>query len=235
MTTTDRTTVPMTTPRHTFTLDGPRLVAEDLVVLRGGHQVIDSVSLTLAPGELVAVVGASGAGKSTLLGSLAGVTKVASGRVALVDPTSGADRAPYGAVGLVPQDDILHPDLPLERTLRHAAGLRLAAGRREVRAAVQDVLRELDLAERATVPVGALSGGQRKRASIAVELLARPSLLLLDEPTSGLDPATARLSRRHPARPRRPGRRSRVHHPCAGRRHDLRPPRGACSWGPSGL
>ena len=92
----------------------------------------------------------------------------------------------------MPQDDILHPDLPLERTLRHAAGLRLAGDRHQVRAAVRDVMRELDLADRATVPVGALSGGQRKRASIAVELLARPSLFLLDEPTSGLDPATAR-------------------------------------------
>ena len=92
----------------------------------------------------------------------------------------------------MPQDDILHPDLPLERTLRHAAGLRLAGGRHRVGEAVHDVLQELDLADRGEVPVGSLSGGQRKRASIAVELLARPSLCLLDEPTSGLDPATAR-------------------------------------------
>ena len=70
--------------------------------------------------------------------------------------------------------------------------MRLAADQPQLRAAVDDVLRELDLDDRAAVPVGALSGGQRKRASIAVELLARPSLFLLDEPTSGLDPATAR-------------------------------------------
>ena len=171
--------------------DLPRLVAEGTVVRRGGRTLLDHISLSLAPGELVAVVGASGAGKSTQLGALAGLTRLASGSVRLVRPGGAADRSPYGLVGLVPQDDILHPDLPLERTLRHAAGLRLADPRDRTRA-VADVLQELDLADRAEVPVGLLSGGQRKRASIAVELLARPSLFLLDEPTSGLDPATSR-------------------------------------------
>ena len=154
--------------------------------------MLDGVSLSIAPGELVAVVGASGAGKSTLLGSLAGLTRIASGSVDLVAPGGGPSGSPYGAVGLVPQDDILHPDLPLERTLRHAAGLRLVGGKNRIREAVRDVLQQLDLTDRGAVPVGSLSGGQRKRASIAVELLARPSLCLLDEPTSGLDPATAR-------------------------------------------
>jgi energy-coupling factor transporter ATP-binding protein EcfA2 len=95
-------------------------------------------------------------------------------------------------VGLVPQDDILHHDLPLERTLRHAAGLRLVGNRHAIATAVRDVMQELDVVDRAAVPVGSLSGGQRKRANIAVELLAQPALCLLDEPTSGLDPATAR-------------------------------------------
>jgi ABC-type multidrug transport system ATPase subunit len=192
MTITDSTTVPGATPDRDLSIDQQSLVADQVVVLRGGHRVLDGVSLSLSPGELVAVVGASGAGKSTLLASLAGLTKVASGSVALVDAAGSPCGSPYGAVGLVPQDDILHPDLPLERTLRHAAGLRLGGGKDAVRTAVRDVLREVDLADRAAVPVGSLSGGQRKRASIAVELLARPSLCLLDEPTSGLDPATAR-------------------------------------------
>jgi ABC-type multidrug transport system ATPase subunit len=192
MTITHHTRAPEPTPDGAFADEHPTLVAEGVVVLRGGRRLLDDVSLSLAPGELVAVVGASGAGKSTLLASLAGLTRVASGSVDLVTPGGGSSGSPYGAVGLVPQDDILHPDLPLERTLRHAAGLRLAGSKQRVGAAVHDVLRELDLVERAAVPVGSLSGGQRKRASIAVELLARPTLCLLDEPTSGLDPATAR-------------------------------------------
>jgi len=190
MTITHDTSASEVTPDRAFPADPPTLVAEGLVVLRGGRRVLDEVSLSLAPGELVAVVGASGAGKSTLLASLAGLTRVVSGSVDLVIRQGSS--SPYGVVGLVPQDDILHPDLPLERTLRHAAGLRLSGGKHRVRAAVHDVLQELDLADQAFVPVGSLSGGQRKRASIAVELLARPSLCLLDEPTSGLDPATAR-------------------------------------------
>src|SRR4051794_24001126 len=145
----------------------PSLVAKGVVVLRSGRRVLDDVSVSLAPGELVALIGASGAGKSTLLASLAGLARITSGSVDVVTPEGGPNRSPYGAVGLVPQDDILHLDLPLERTLRHAAGLRIA-GRQRVGAAVDDVLRELDLADRAAVPVGSLSGGQRKRASIAV-------------------------------------------------------------------
>ena len=189
MTTTDRTIIPA---HDSLPSDGPTLLAHEVVVVRGGLRILDGVSLSLVPGELVAVVGASGAGKSTLLAALAGLTEADSGSVSLVERTSGSSRSPYGAVGLVPQDDILHADLPLRRTLLYAAGLRLAADQPQVRAAVDDVLRALDLGDRAAVPVGALSGGQRKRASIAVELLARPSLFLLDEPTSGLDPATAR-------------------------------------------
>ncbi len=93
----------------------------------------------------------------------------------------------------MPQDDIIHRELPLRRTLRYAAGLRLPAGTSAAAAerVVDETLRELDLADRSDVRVGALSGGQRKRASIAVEMLTRPRLFFLDEPTSGLDPSTA--------------------------------------------
>jgi ABC-type multidrug transport system permease subunit len=93
----------------------------------------------------------------------------------------------------VPQDDIIHLEMPLRRTLRYAARLRLPAGTSAAEAdrVVEETMRDLDLADRAEVPVRALSGGQRKRASIAVELLTRPHVFFLDEPTSGLDPSTA--------------------------------------------
>jgi energy-coupling factor transporter ATP-binding protein EcfA2 len=92
----------------------------------------------------------------------------------------------------VPQDDIIHRDLPLRATLRHAARLRLAGSRspRELERIVEETLTTLGLQDRADVRVGKLSGGQRKRASIGVELLTRPRAFFLDEPTSGLDPAT---------------------------------------------
>ncbi|WP_203731260.1 ATP-binding cassette domain-containing protein [Paractinoplanes durhamensis] len=157
-------------------------------VARGGRRLLDDVSLTVRPGELVAIIGASGAGKTTLLETLAGVRR----------PTSGAVRhdgrpAPDAAIGYVPQDDIIHQELPLARTLRYAARLRLPAGTSGAAVAerVAEVLAVLGLTGRGDTRVGSLSGGERKRAGIAVELLARPRALFLDEPTSGLDPATA--------------------------------------------
>ena len=96
-------------------------------------------------------------------------------------------------LGYVPQDDLIHRDLPVAATLRYAARLRMPTGTPadEIDQAVTDTLTRLDLASRATTRVGDLSGGQRKRTSIAVELLTRPRAFFLDEPTSGLDPATA--------------------------------------------
>ncbi|MEU5911806.1 ATP-binding cassette domain-containing protein [Micromonospora sp. NPDC047527] len=155
--------------------------------VRGGRRVLDDISLTVAPGEVVAIIGVSGAGKTTLLETLAGVRRPAAGSVAY-------DGGPAdGTVGFVPQDDIIHRELPLERTLRHAARLRLPpeATPADVARRVAEVLAALRLDERADVPVGRLSGGERKRASIAVELLTRPGVFFLDEPTSGLDPAIA--------------------------------------------
>ncbi|WP_433537972.1 ATP-binding cassette domain-containing protein [Micromonospora sp. CA-249363] len=178
------TTEQPTSPPRT----GVGIVARDLgATVRGGRRVLDDISLTVAPGELVAIIGVSGAGKTTLLETLAGVRRPAVGTVTY------DDGAAPGSVGFVPQDDIIHRELPLARTLRYAAQLRLPSGTgpAEVSRRVAEVLAELRLTERADVPVGRLSGGERKRASIAVELLTRPGVFFLDEPTSGLDPAVA--------------------------------------------
>ena len=158
-----------------------------------GSRVLDDVSFSVAPGELVAIVGGSGAGKTTLLEALAGVSPAQDGTVHFDGVDVYRNLGSFRSVlGYVPQDDIIHLELPLERTLRYAARLRLPAGSSgdDVDAAVAGVMESLDLACHAHVRVGALSGGQRKRASIAVELLTHPHVFFLDEPTSGLDPAT---------------------------------------------
>ncbi|WP_052665382.1 ATP-binding cassette domain-containing protein [Nitriliruptor alkaliphilus] len=185
-------TSPRATTRSYEWPSGSGLQASNLSQQVAGRTLLADISLTFPRGELVAIIGGSGAGKTTLLESLAGVRQPHSGSVTLdgVDVTAAAARQ---RIGCVPQDDIIHLDLPLRRTVAYAARLRLpgAATRTDIETAVDRVLDELDLADRADVPVRELSGGQRKRASIAVELLTRPQVLLLDEPTSGLDPATA--------------------------------------------
>ncbi|MEU5672146.1 ATP-binding cassette domain-containing protein, partial [Micromonospora sp. NPDC047753] len=155
--------------------------------VRSGRQILTDISVSVAPGELVAIIGASGAGKTTLLEILSGVQRPVAGTVTYDGNTTA------GTIGVVPQDDIIHRELPLARTLRYAARLRLpsTAGPAEISDRVAEVLAELRLTDRATTPVGLLSGGERKRASIAVELLTRPGVFFLDEPTSGLDPAIA--------------------------------------------
>src|SRR4051794_11806815 len=174
---------------------GVEIAATDLwQTVKGGRHVLQGVSFTVQACELVAVVGGSGAGKTTLLEALAGVRPAERGHVRFdgVDLYENFDSF-RRLLGYVPQDDIIHADLPLDRTLRYAAALRLPESRSsaDVDAAVDRSLAALDLSQRADVPVGALSGGQRKRASIAVELLTSPPVFFLDEPTSGLDPASS--------------------------------------------
>ncbi|MFC0449588.1 ATP-binding cassette domain-containing protein [Rhodococcus jostii] len=172
---------------------GGRVDAVDVSRRVGARQILQDLSLSVEPGELVAIAGGSGAGKSTLLEILAGLQPPSSGEVRHDGVVRGARLSADSRIGYVPQDDIIHREMPLRRTLRYAARLRLPAGTSAAEAdrVVEETMQDLDLADQAEVPVRALSGGQRKRASIAVELLTRPHLFFLDEPTSGLDPSTA--------------------------------------------
>ena len=166
--------------------------AVDLSVrLPGGTVLLDDVSFSLEPRSMLAVIGPSGSGKSTLMNALTGFRFATDGDVRYDDQSLYAN---YDAlrrrIGFVPQDDVVHTELTARSALTYAARLRFAADtdaeEREHR--VQQVIAELGLGERADVPVGRLSGGQRKRVSVALELLTEPALLFLDEPTSGLDP-----------------------------------------------
>lgn len=172
---------------------GARVDAINVSRRVGARQILQKLSLSIEPGELVAIAGGSGAGKTTLLKILAGLQPPSGGEVSHNLAGRGVVRGTRGRIGYVPQDDIIHLEMPLRRTLRYAARLRLPAGTSAAEAdrVVEETMSDLDLTDRAEVPVRALSGGQRKRASIAVELLTRPRLFFLDEPTSGLDPSTA--------------------------------------------
>ena len=193
-TTTDIKPTPVSTvaPRGVH-IDVRELSRRVRVRTRGEVTLVDGASFTLAAGQLVAIVGPSGAGKTTLLEAIAGLAPAISGSVRYDGIDVYANLGTFRTVlGYVPQDDIIHTDLPLRRTLRYAARLRLpsSAAASEVDDAVRDALDAVGLSDQADVRVGSLSGGQRKRASIAVELLTDPHVFFLDEPTSGLDPAT---------------------------------------------
>ncbi len=169
-----------------------RLSAHDLtVVVDKGKVLLDHVTFPLGEKCLVAIIGPSGSGKSTLLRALTGLRPADHGTVSYDGRDLYRDYAELRSrIGLVPQDDILHTQLTVRRALIYAAELRFPDDTRQAerKARVDEVLKELGLEHRKDNKVSSLSGGQRKRVSVALELLTKPSLLFLDEPTSGLDP-----------------------------------------------
>jgi len=170
-------------------MPGLRVRAQDLVVKAGRLTLIHGLNVVLEPGEFVGVLGPSGCGKSTLLRSLAGLQHVSAGKVSFDGVALAAlSQDTREKIGYVPQDDIVHGTLKVERALYYSGRLRGLSGP-ALQTATEQVLEQLELKERRKVRVDRLSGGQRKRVSIAVELLTQPQLLFLDEPTSGLDPA----------------------------------------------
>ncbi|MCE2726911.1 MAG: ABC transporter ATP-binding protein [Planctomycetaceae bacterium] len=160
---------------------------------RGRKPLLEDVSFRIDPGEFVCVLGPSGSGKSTLVRSLLGDREIAAGRLLVGghDVFREAD-ALRGAIGYVPQRDVNPPALPVERALHYASEVRLPAGASgaEREAAIDRVVAEVGLDRVRLQPIGGLSGGETKRASLAAEMLASPGLLVIDEATSSLDPAT---------------------------------------------
>ncbi|MFB8774170.1 ABC transporter ATP-binding protein/permease [Streptomyces broussonetiae] len=165
------------------------------VTVDGGKQILKDVSFGVPEKSLIAVIGPSGSGKSTLLKALTGYRPANQGEVLYDNRDLYKQFAELRQrIGLVPQDDILHKELTVKKALKYAAKLRFPAdttgAEREAR--IDEVLRELKLDIHKDKKVTSLSGGQRKRVSVALELLTKPSLIFLDEPTSGLDPGMDR-------------------------------------------
>jgi ABC-type multidrug transport system ATPase subunit/pSer/pThr/pTyr-binding forkhead associated (FHA) protein len=168
-----------------------RIIATGLTKKGDAGPILKHAGFIAEPGQFIGILGPSGAGKTTLLNALSGLRPAESGKI-LFDQTDlykNLDQL-RSLFGYVPQDDIVHSDLTVTEALTFAARLRLPSGtpRNEIAKLVEHTIASLGLSDRVNLKTGRLSGGQRKRVSVGVELLSRPPLLFLDEPTSGLDP-----------------------------------------------
>jgi ABC transport system ATP-binding/permease protein len=160
---------------------------------KSGRAGLQNVNIAEQGGKLIGLMGASGSGKSTLLNVLNGNERPSSGRVLIngIDIHEQPDRV-HGIIGYIPQDDLLIEDLTVYENLYYAA--RLVFGhytKEDTHALVEQVLLNLGLTEIRNLKVGSplqktISGGQRKRLNIGLELLREPAILFVDEPTSGL-------------------------------------------------
>lgn len=153
--------------------------------------ILNDVTVNIETGRFIGILGGSGQGKSTLLNALCGIRPADKGSVTI----GGIDNALLnrlrpGLVGFVPQDDIVHTELIVRDAFILAAKLRVRLGDDQRKTLVENTIRHLGLSEHASKRVMHLSGGQRKRVSIGIELLSKPAVLFLDEPSSGLDPTT---------------------------------------------
>jgi ABC transport system ATP-binding/permease protein len=174
---------------------GFSFTARSIDLTIGGKKLLRDVSFDLKPRSLTAIVGPSGSGKSTLLSVLSGQRRPTKGSVEFAGrDLFGSYEELRNRIGLVPQADLLHTTLKTRKALEYGAALRLPRDTTSVERIerVDQVLKDLGLSARADLRIDKLSGGQKKRTSVALELLTNPELLFLDEPTSGLDPGLDR-------------------------------------------
>ena len=162
------------------------IAVRELVVERGGRRALDGLSFTVPAGQITGLLGPSGCGKTTLLRALVGVQRIASGRLTVLGKPAGSPEL-RRQVGYLTQAPSVYADLSVGANLRYFAAV---AGVDS--AAVDGVLHQVGLTDRAGDLVGRLSGGQRTRVSLAAALIGSPRLLVLDEPTVGLDPVLRR-------------------------------------------
>ncbi|KAJ2612840.1 hypothetical protein H4S08_002523 [Coemansia sp. RSA 1365] len=174
----------------------------DIKIKEGTRRILHNAGGSVYAGEIVAIMGASGAGKTTLLNILSG--RVQGGKLEGSIQFQGTPRNPHNykrMLGFVEQDDLMHPTLTVEETLLVSARLRLSDAKyslQDKKERVSAILRQLRLSQVKDTPIGGggkrgVSGGERKRVSIGMELVTDPSLLMLDEPTSGLDSSSAEM------------------------------------------
>lgn len=150
--------------------------------------ILQAISLTILPGEFIGLLGPSGCGKSTLLRIILGMVQPSDGVVQFMENGSPTTKRPN--IGYVPQEDIVHRGLTVGKAFHYAC--RLHGGPEllalDVEKRTDEVLKKLELHHRRGTHIRSLSGGERKRVNVGIELLSEPDILFLDEPTAGLDP-----------------------------------------------
>lgn len=189
--------VPAVEPRAStgisITLDGVTVtVTTGGLLARHKKEILKDVDIHVAPGQFVGILGASGSGKSTLIKTIAGLVSASDGRILLDGQVANSyDLQKNRRIAYMPQDVVIHEQITTRRALGYIAALKGEGGsRRKLANLVAGVAQHTGLTDRLDIPIHRLSGGQRKRAALAAELIGDPRLILLDEATSGLDPAT---------------------------------------------